>query len=299
MKQRWKLDKIGTDAEVFLVNGHNHPVPACGLVGGTKEEPKPVPALGEGFAVQEDNVMLEFNLPASSAAKEFISNLDKMLAHIRGEMGNKGLLPVIQSSMRFKQEQLQSDQARTFGCEPDYCVWTRTPNAIDKTDPKLQELRTAAAHVHISYTYEDGNPDLFDMEQLVKALDLFLGAPSVLRYPGSSQRRAFYGKAGAFRPKPYGVEYRTLGNEWIATPGDVQWVFDQIDLAFRFLNVYTKYELESIFSKLAPSITRGINECNMWRLSYLEKEADAHRGWVPQMEQEIAENLVEAEAKSA
>jgi hypothetical protein len=38
----YELLQVGTDAELFLTNSKNEPVPVCGLVGGTKEEPLPV-----------------------------------------------------------------------------------------------------------------------------------------------------------------------------------------------------------------------------------------------------------------
>ena len=45
-------------------------------------------------------------------------------------------------------------------------------------------------------------------------MDFFLGLPSVL-YDADTERRKLYGKAGAMRYKPYGVEYRTLSNAWL------------------------------------------------------------------------------------
>jgi hypothetical protein len=36
-----------------------------------------------------------------------------------------------------------------------------------------------------------------------------------------------YGAAGAFRPKPYGVEYRVLSNAWLTTEDRMRFVFDQ------------------------------------------------------------------------
>jgi hypothetical protein len=45
-------------------------------------------------------------------------------------------------------------------------------------------------------------------------LDLRLAVPSLI-WDKDKKRRLLYGKAGCFRPKPYGMEYRTLSNAWL------------------------------------------------------------------------------------
>jgi hypothetical protein len=44
-------------------------------------------------------------------------------------------------------------------------------------------------------------------------------------------RRGIYGGAGSFRPKPYGMEYRTPSNNWTFDSATRQWVFMQVDRA--------------------------------------------------------------------
>ena len=50
---------------------------------------------------------------------------------------------------------------------------------------------------------------------MVKSMDVLLGAGSCF-YDKDRKRRQLYGKAGAFRPKAYGVEYRSLSNAWLS-----------------------------------------------------------------------------------
>jgi len=59
-------------------------------------------------------------------------------------------------------------------------------------------------------------------------MDLYLGVPSVLMDKGEL-RKQLYGKAGAYRMKPYGVEYRTLSNFWIFSDTTIGWVWDNTD----------------------------------------------------------------------
>jgi hypothetical protein len=45
-----------------------------------------------------------------------------------------------------------------------------------------------------------------------------------------------YGKAGAFRPKPYGMEYRVLSNKWLTNTRLQSWVYDTTVLAMENLS---------------------------------------------------------------
>ncbi|MGI0013733.1 MAG: putative amidoligase domain-containing protein, partial [Nitrososphaera sp.] len=106
------------------------------------------------------------------------------------------------SSIKFPKGMLKSIRfASEMGCEPDFCVWTKKQNPRPK--PNREGLRTFGGHVHI----EDGTP------ATVKACDLTLGLWSVL-HDLDSDRRRLYGKAGAYRLKDYGIEYRVLSNFW-------------------------------------------------------------------------------------
>lgn len=250
--------KAGTDAEVFLTQ-NGKPFPVCGLVGGTKENPKPVPSLGDGFAVQEDNVMLEFNIPPAKDAQTFSDSIAKMLTHITAEMKQRELQIEYQSAMYFTPDQLQSEQARRFGCEPDYCVWTRSVNSIVRDSPTLESLRTAAAHLHVSYKFNNNPPEIHDQEMVVKVFDSFIGGPGMLRWSDTT-RRALYGKCGAFRPKSYGIEYRVLGNEWIKTEVDRKWVFNRAQIALCFLNDCTEYTLRRLFQGRKGIVARAIDQ---------------------------------------
>jgi len=62
---------------------------------------------------------------------------------------------------------------------------------------------------------------------VIKALDAYLGLPSVL-FEKDGMRRTLYGKAGAYRPTPYGVEYRVLSNFWLTEEKYMRWVYQQV-----------------------------------------------------------------------
>ena len=259
----FKLLCVGSDAEVFLFNpATNKPVPVCGLLGGTKEKPRTIAALGDGFCVQEDNVMAEFNIPACASRDAFKQSITMMRSYLEAYFSNEHKLKVnYVPSEVFEPIQLASPQAQTFGCDPDFNAWTLEENDIDVRNPKLRTLRTAGGHVHISFTVDNNVPELQDMILLVKALDLCLGVPSILA-DTDLRRKEFYGKEGAFRPKQYsksvqGVEYRTLSNFWIKNSYCCNVLYYNIQRAFQFIN--NNGDLETLLDKAHPDITRAIN----------------------------------------
>ena len=209
---------IGADPEVFLNDG-NIIVSAIGHVGGTKEVPVPV----MGGAVQEDNVLAEFNIDPAANVVEFITNIKSVMGQLRERVHPLGI--TVQSSHIFTRQALMRSgrKALMFGCDPDYNAYTGDAN----TPPSpLTELRTAGGHVHIGYE----NPSDERSYVIAKNMDLLLGVPSVL-LDSDTRRRSMYGRAGAIRMKPYGVEYRSLSNFWLQHTDLMAWVFNQSVLA--------------------------------------------------------------------
>lgn len=211
---------LGADPEIFV--GDAQSVRSIiDKIGGTKEHPMPLP-LGDGFAVQEDNVALEFNIPAAANRAEFIKSICTATEFLEQAMIDMhGLRFVKQSAAYFPKEELNDPRALVFGCDPDYNAWTGRANARPLADDPT--LRSCGGHVHIGC----GDMDTF---AVIKACDLFLGVPSVLMDNGEL-RKQLYGKAGAYRKKSYGAEYRTLSNFWVFDPKLIGWVHDNVGRA--------------------------------------------------------------------
>ena len=268
--RQYKLLKVGSDAEFFLLKDNN-PFPVCGLLGGTKENPRPV-LEGNGYAVQEDNVLVEFNIPPANTAMEFHESISKMLSYLKEEMKKNNLECKYNSCELFEQKILeQYPQAYAFGCEPDFCVWTKSVNPSPdfpgvwknypnkpkvKDDKVIYEPRTAGYHVHVSYLVDNQQSSLADKELFVKAQDLFLGVPSII-LENQNIRRKYYGRAGAFRPKEYGHEYRVLGSALLSdSPNINQWIFNQNCKIISWLNTQNA---DIILKNNAENITIAIN----------------------------------------
>lgn len=216
---------VGADPEVFLVERTNRQlVAACGLIGGTKMYPAPMGK--EGFFVQEDNVALEFNIPPAKSRQEFEKSISWALEEIRATLATINLEPRIVGNASFSERELAKPGASSFGCTPDFDAWNNgQPIPLPREIPT--GLRTCGGHVHIGYPTNYVNPLV-----LIQACDLFLGIPA-LPFE-SSLRRQLYGKAGAYRPTKYGVEYRVLSNWWLRAPIFVSWVYDSVFAALKF-----------------------------------------------------------------
>lgn len=213
---------LGADPEIFVgIDGNVRSI--IGKIGGTKENPQPLP-IGDGFAVQEDNVALEFNIPPSKSADFFDMNLELALDFL-GEMvkSREGYTFVKQSAVSFPNEELEDHRAWVFGCDPDYNAWTLRKNPRPKAKDK--NLRSCGGHVHVGYELTKEQKI-----ELVRMMDLRLAVPSTLMDNGEL-RKELYGKRGAFRDKPYGLEYRTLSNFWVFDKKTRVWVYQQTEKA--------------------------------------------------------------------
>lgn len=207
---------IGTDTELFGKKGETHKA-LCGLIGGTKDQPKAITSLPRGFALQEDNVAVEFNIPPTNNAEMFDEYIEAVLRSTSGTLKDLGMTISQEVAVSFDLMELVHPTAMVFGCDPDYSAWTNKENP--RPISRDENLRTAGGHIHVG---SDAN-----MIQGVQMMDLFLGVPSVLLddSEGSVKRRELYGKAGAMRPKPYGWEYRVLSNYWVFSSNLRRWVF--------------------------------------------------------------------------
>ena len=204
--------RLGSDPEVLLQDSSGSPVSVIGLIRADKWNPMQIPDMEEGFTLQEDNVSLEYGIPPASSADEYVSHIQRVMKKSLAYVPNLSFSKL--SCVIYPEEQMRHPLAYVFGCEPDFNAWTGGMNK--KPEPPHPLMRSAGGHIHV----ETDKPPL----DVVRAMDLFLGVPSVLMDNGE-MRKQLYGEAGAHRVKPYGVEYRTLSNFWIFEEKLIRWVW--------------------------------------------------------------------------
>lgn len=247
---------LGADPELFLRTSTGRFISSIGLIGGSKDMPMPI---GEGCAVQEDNVAVEFNIPPCDTAADFIKSINFNLEYLKGRAKELGLELCIQPSAVFDNDQLAHPSAQEFGCEPDFNAW-KDGEINPKPRAANPNLRSAGGHVHIAV------PSDMNILDVVKAMDIFVGC-LMLEFDHDEDRRLLYGKAGAFRKKPYGVEYRTASNAWIENNDRIQWVWDQTEKALEFVKAGNKITKEQ-----GELIQKCINTSDRAALEIIKQE---------------------------
>lgn len=209
---------VGCDPEFFLktVKG-NHNVGAYDRIGGTKDKPNIVHDMNANhklsrwpgdFAYQEDGAAFEFNVPASHSWEHAANITRQMLRWSANFLLAKGYKPNFASGVKFPDTELRNPKAKIIGCSADWDAYeerARRPFSVDE----FGNWRFAGGHLHLSY-----DKSKVPAHIMTQFLDVMLGLPSIF-VDKQGERRKFYGKAGLYREKSYGIEYRTLSNFWL------------------------------------------------------------------------------------
>lgn len=239
--------KMGADPEVFVKGPDGRNVSAHTFCPGTKDHPHD---LGDGISVQLDGTAMEFNIAPQPSSGRFSNKIEIALKKLEALLPPGHTLD-FSPSVIYDPDIWESipDSAKVLGCNPDW-------DAYDvKTNPPpdgnvIPRMRTAAGHIHLGwidstlYTIDPLDPvHLRTCALLVQELDFALLKHEPL-WDTDTRRRNLYGKPGAFRPKPYGMEYRVLSNAWLNYPYLPGYLFQIIYNAVtngRFGAFYYKY----------------------------------------------------------
>ena len=225
---------LGADPEVFIrdsnkrryVSVHEH-------FHGTKKLPTPY----NFGSTQIDGCALEFNIKPAATMFEFTRLIRAGVKILTTQVANVNASYelVFYPWVKFSKEIYDDipSEYKILGCEPDF---NGEKNGEINPTPRLKKgsyLRTAGGHIHIGWHNDDQMVEhplsdqnhLNDCINMVRVIDHTVLVMSRL-FDNDVVRFSMYGKPGAFRPKSYGVEYRSLSNVWVGDPKLTAWVYN-------------------------------------------------------------------------
>jgi Phage phiEco32-like COOH.NH2 ligase-type 2 len=259
---------FGCDPEVF-VKKRGTAVSAYGLIPGTKKQPHPV----SGGAIHVDGMVLEINTDTVALGsfstsyyaenravfEDFELKFSEVLAELRSALAKKYTM-VVTPTQEFSEKVLreQPEEALALGCEADYNAYTLEANPRPDGDVNF---RTGAGHIHVGWGKDIDvyNPDHFKIcAEFIKVMDSTVGLYMTILDP-CPKRRELYGKAGTFRPKSYGVEYRTPSNVWIKNKKSRKDIINLTTYSIHFLKNLPELnpELLRLQEEIQSAINRG------------------------------------------
>lgn len=169
----------------------------------------------DGASYHRDNITVEYQTTVCETARALahaIATCQKRLQLIYQPLGMAvHYEPVITYDT---DDMVRVPEAAEMGCDPDICAY----DGLEKEGPDATDMgrkRAFSGHIHIggvSYMTDE------QKRTFVKWLDYLVGFPLALDESQAGDvytyRRQWYGQAGRYRNKPYGIEYRTPSNLW-------------------------------------------------------------------------------------
>jgi hypothetical protein len=220
---------FGSDPEFMLTDSEGNLRSAIAIVKGTSDDRIEV----GGHAFYHDNVNIEMAIAPSVGKMEVLSHFREAFKTAAEMIHPFKMVP--RASADFPASELEDPEAKVIGCNAEYCAYELKELTKPVEEFESSTFRSAGGHVHLGAD-EGALRDEYGFFFIVRCLDLFLGVPSLFmdHDPTSRRRKELYGLAGSHRWKPYGVEYRALGNFWLASPKVVETVLDICEFTIDF-----------------------------------------------------------------
>ena len=255
----------GSDPELMLYDlERKKMVSAIFLLKNDKHSPLD---LGDGIKLYADNVMAEFAFPVYNYRTELVNAFTTGLRRAQKLIGPRYRF-VAKAAHEFDDEELDHPQAREAGCSPNFNAYTGKPNP----PPKFTGgMRTGSFHIHVGSLMLQTKEE---KDTMIMWMDVCVGVSAALfdKDGTSSVRRTLYGKAGEFRPTPYGIEYRVLGPYALRSPERMEFVLALMETAF------THAQCGHGLPKIADTV-RTINECDLNTANYITERNISGSQW--------------------
>ena len=271
---------LGVDAEFFFITEQGHPISAHTLLP-SREDPVIVledrvgaapDSTHPGVVFHYDGVQAEFGIAESTNIEDIlrrtqfaISYGNKLAQDNKGSLSLAGTMP-----LRHLPPSRLPPEVAAFGCDVDFISWLDgMPNPIT-LDPLQHMSRYAGTHLHIGAPVNPSNAieraavdallEPLKKMEVVKVLDYLVGNTIVLLESmdfSFTSRRKVYGKAGTYRPTPYGIEYRVPSSVLLTHPS---FLVLCLSLARESVRIVIDNKQDELFATLHPrEVVHAIN----------------------------------------
>jgi hypothetical protein len=248
---------LGSDPELHVFDNEEKRIVSSLRVFKGRDKNKPI-NLGDGIKMYPDNVLLESAFPPASSIAEMMVRLKEVWVRMQEKLGSRyNLLPI--AAHYYDYDQLRGKKPWEIGCNPSHDAYTE---ALNTNSPFSSGLRTGSFHIHIGCDFLKG---MSKKRLAIRIMDIIVGCSSVIfdRDQTALARRVLYGRAGEFRPTPYGLEYRVLGNYPLSNPIVTELVWDLTMQAMIIL----ESKNGSVAAEIADSVglthpQQAINTCD-------------------------------------
>jgi len=150
-----------------------------------------------------DNALCEMTLTPVEGVKGIIK-MKEEIKYIDAFLEKEGYHRV-KGQVSFDFKEYEDEKALWHvGCSPYQSIYK---GRVKPTFGGAETVRTAGGHIHLGY-----DKTLIKTADLIKILDEVMYDNDPLRDPS---RDILYGARGCYRPKPYGLEYRSPSNWWL------------------------------------------------------------------------------------
>lgn len=246
---------FGSDLELFVKSKQSDQIiSAEGFILGTKNHPFRFDKTNKYYSTSLDNILAEGNIPPVDSKVEWMRSIDKVKQYIDAHLSQYEMCTVAYPAFKIKNEYLQTDNAKEFGCAASFSAYT-----MDILPKPCAETNTRSSGFHIHASFDDVTTE--SVEMFIKTMDLFVGVPSSV-YEPKNNRRDLYGKAGEFRfgDKYKGAEYRVPSGWWAGNNERTGFMFDQTLKAIDFINYNDDEVIYELLLKNEGMIVDCINE---------------------------------------
>jgi hypothetical protein len=194
---------IGMDAEFFLKREDRF-IAAARVIPGLKTDPHKL----QYGVCHPDGLSLEVGAPPADTPLGMVKNLFRVLGEVQElYLTPTGTTIAYTEEVRVASVTGAQPEDLVFGCGSEFDAYS---DSMYKTaDAPNQTCRYSGFHIHLGFT-KDQPSNVFtykDMSRLVRALDVVFEEAGLST---TRQRATQYGGKGAFRVKPYGIEYRMM-----------------------------------------------------------------------------------------